>query len=78
MGGIWGQLGPPGRPRLKKEGLHDEKLIRLGGHFGTDGHLFGVIFLSVFWEPFLRVSFEILVPKGLPNGGLWGVIWRSF
>ena len=48
-----------------------------GRHFRTVGQLFGVLFLSVFLEPFLRAFFEILVPKGLPNGGLWEVIWGS-
>ena len=76
LGGLRRQLGFSGRPRVKKEGPGDEKPIHFGDDFRIVGQRFGVLFLSVFGEPFLKVFFRILVPKGIPTGDLWGSFGR--
>ena len=79
--GIWGQLGPPRRPRVKKGGDRTEKTRPFWSHFRTVGHLFGVLCLSVFLETFLIGFFvKCWCPKAFQMeafGGSFGGLFRD-
>ena len=60
-----GPAGPPRAAKSEKRGPGRRKNYHLGGNFGIGGQLLD-FFSGAFPES------KILMPNGLPNGGLWG------
>ena len=73
----WGQVAPRAA-KSEKRGSGQRIPHPCWRSFSDGRATFWRSFFECFLESFLAVFFEILVSKGIPNGGLWGVIWSLF